>query len=91
MSPNGYLEVQIHGGMTVDGIEYVEVRHDIISERENSAMVMQTQPAQIGPDMNPDARLDEVLARFLCVHLIADNGLSLFRLIPADLLTPLPS
>lgn len=41
-------------------------------------MATQTQPAQIGPDMNPDAWLGEVLARFPRVHLITDNGLSLF-------------
>ena len=34
ISPNGYLEVQIHGGVSVDDIEYVEVRRGIILEEE---------------------------------------------------------
>ena len=36
ISPHGYLEVQIHGGVTVDDIEYVEARRGIILEEETA-------------------------------------------------------
>ncbi|WP_309716392.1 hypothetical protein [Armatimonas sp.] len=44
--------------------------------RGNGTMATQTQSAQIAPDINPDALLEEVLARFPRVHLITDNHLN---------------